>query len=45
MVMTVVVLEQEVEKNKKKADIGRLKIDCDSGCYSVNDGKILSALE
>ena len=44
MVM-VAVLEQEVEKNKRKADIGRLEIDYDSGFYSVNDGKILTALE
>ena len=38
MVMTVVVLEQEVEKNKKKADIGRLKIDCAGTVTTVRKG-------
>lgn len=37
--------KKKEEKNKRKADIGRLQIDYDSGFYSVNDGKILNALE
>lgn len=45
MVIMVAVLEQKLEKNKRKADIDRHKIDYGSGSCSVKDGKLLSASE